>query len=111
MSGSLTLIQAIALAGGATPEAYLNNVAILRGPIAHPRIAVFAVDAILHGKAPDVRLEPSDIVYVPYSPNRVLTRYMNLILDTFVRTVGVNEGAYAASGKSAPVGVGVNVSP
>jgi hypothetical protein len=86
-------------------------VAILRGPLAHPQIAVFAVDAILSGKAADVRLESNDIVYVPYSPNRLLSRYVKLILDTFVRTVGVNEGAYAVTGKSTPVGVGVNVSP
>ena len=108
---SLTLIQAIALAGGADPEACLSGVAIVRGPLAHPRIAVVPVDAILHGKAPDVRLEANDIVYVPHSPNRGLTRYVNLILDTFVRTVGVNEGAYAITTKASPVGVGVNVSP
>jgi len=111
MTGALTLIQSIALAGGTVPEACLSNVAILRGSLAHPQIAIFPVDAILHGKAPDVRLEANDIVYVPYSPNRVLFRYANLILDTFVRTVGVNEGAYAVTGKSSPVGVGVNVTP
>jgi len=41
----------------------------------------------------------------------VLTRYVNLILDTFVRTVGVNEGAYAISSKSRPISVGVNLTP
>ena len=111
MGGSLTLVQAIAEAGGPDLEACLSNVAVLRGSLAHPAVAIFAVDAILHGKAPDVRLEPNDIVYVPYAPNRVLTRYVNLILDTFVRTVGVNEGAYAVTGKNTPVGVGVNLTP
>jgi protein involved in polysaccharide export with SLBB domain len=111
LAGSLTLIQAIALAGGTVPEACLPNVAILRGSLAHPQIAIVAVDMVLHGKAPDVRLEPGDIIYVPYSPQRVLTRYVNLVLDTFVRTVGVNEGAYAISRKSAPITVGVNLSP
>jgi protein involved in polysaccharide export with SLBB domain len=109
MTGSLTLIQAIALAGGSEPQAYLQNVAILRGSLAHPQIAVVAVDQVLHGRAPDVRLEPGDIVYVPYSPNRVLVRYMDLILDTFVRTVGVNEGAYAITDKASPVSIGVNI--
>jgi polysaccharide biosynthesis/export protein len=70
-----------------------------------------AVDQVLHGRAPDVRLEPGDIVYVPYSPDRVLVRYVNLILDTFVRTVGVNEGAYAINSKATPVSVGVNLTP
>jgi polysaccharide export outer membrane protein len=50
-------------------------------------------------------LAPQDIVYVPHQPYRVLTRYVNLILDTFARTVGVNEGARAASGEAGPVGV------
>jgi len=111
MAGPLTLIQAIALAGGTEPEACLSDVAILRGSLSHPQIAVVPVDAILHGKAPDVRLEANDIVYVPVSPNALLARYVNLILDTFARTVGVNEGAYAITGKSSPVGVGVSVTP
>ena len=109
MAGSLTLIQAIALAGGSDPQAYLQNVAILRGSLSHPQIAVVAVDKVLLGRAPDVRLEPGDIVYVPYSPNRVLNRYVMLILDTFVRTVGVNEGAYAITDKATPVSIGVNI--
>jgi protein involved in polysaccharide export with SLBB domain len=111
MAGALTLIQAIALAGGTEPRACLPNVAILRGSLAHPDIAIVDVDLVLHGKAPDVRLEPGDIVYVPYTPQRVLLRYMDLILDTFVRTIGVNEGAYAVSGKSTPISVGVSISP
>jgi polysaccharide biosynthesis/export protein len=111
MAGQLTLIQAIALAGGTVPHASLPNVAILRGSLAHPQIAIVDVKQVLHGKAPDVRLMPDDIVYVPYTPERILLRYMNLILDTFVRTVGVNEGAYAITNKATPVSVGVNISP
>lgn len=111
MAGALTLVQAIALAGGTEPRACLPNVAILRGSLAHPNIAIVDVNQVLHGKAPDVRLEPGDIVYVPYTPERVLLRYVDLILDTFVRTVGVNEGSYAVSGKSTPISVGVNLTP
>jgi protein involved in polysaccharide export with SLBB domain len=111
MSGSLTVVQAIALSGGTERDACLTNVAILRGSLAHPQIAVVAVDQILAGKAPDVRLEASDIVFVPSAPERVLTRYVNLILDTFARTVGVNAGARIISGNAAPIGIGVNISP
>ena len=111
MSGSLTVVEAIALAGGTVPGACLPNVAILRGSLTHPEIAIVAVDSVLHGKAPDVRLEPGDIVYVPYKPERVLLRYANLIIDTFVRTVGVNEGAYTINSKAQPLTVGVNLSP
>jgi protein involved in polysaccharide export with SLBB domain len=111
MAGSMTLIQAIALAGGTVPYACLANVAILRGSLAHPQVAIVAVDQVLKGKAPDVRLEAGDIVYVPYTPERVLERYVNLILDTFVRTVGVNEGAYTINSKATPIAIGVNISP
>jgi len=110
MAGTLTVIQAIALAAGTEREACLSDVAILRGSIAHPKIAVVAVDQILAGKAPDVKLEPGDIVYVPYKPQRVLDRYVNLILDTFARTVGINAGARIVSGNSTPIGIGVTVS-
>ena len=111
MSGALTVVQALALSGGTERDACLTNVAIVRGSLAHPQIAIVAVDQILLGHAPDVRLEPNDIVFVPYAPERVLTRYVNLILDTFARTVGVNAGARIITGNAAPVGVGVNVSP
>ncbi|MCX6950775.1 MAG: SLBB domain-containing protein [Verrucomicrobia bacterium] len=111
MTGPLTVVQAIALSGGTDREAILSNVAILRGSLAHPQIAIVAVDEILLGRASDVRLEPGDIVFVPFAPQRVLTRYVNLILDTFARTVGVNAGARVISGASAPIGIGVNISP
>ena len=111
MTGSLTVVQAIALSGGSEREAFLSNVAILRGSLAQPQIAIVPVDRILRGLAPDVRLEPGDIVYVPYTPQRVLSRYVNLILDTFARTVGVNAGVRTISGDTAPIGIGVNVSP
>ena len=111
MAGPLTLVQAIALAGGTVPGACLPNVAILRGSLVHPQIAIVAVNQVLKGKASDVRLEPGDIVYVPYVPERTLIRYANLILDTFVRTVGVNEGAYTISSKAQPLTVGVNLTP
>ena len=111
MTGPLTVVQAIALSGGTERDACLSNVAILRGSLAHPQIAIVAVNEILRGQAPDVRLEPGDIVFVPYAPERGLTRYVNLILDTFARTAGVNAGARAISGNAAPIGIGVNVAP
>ena len=111
MTGALTVVQAIALSGGTDRDAVLSNVAVLRGSLAHPQIAIVAVNEILAGKTSDVRLEPGDIVFVPYAPERVLTRYVNLILDTFARTVGVNAGARAISGSAPSVGIGVNVSP
>lgn len=95
--GQATLISAIAGAGGTGPNAYLSHVAVVRGGVSNPAIAIYDYKAIVTGQAPDVRLEPSDIVYVPRTPYNVLTRYLDLIVSTFVRTVGVNAGARAAN--------------
>jgi polysaccharide export outer membrane protein len=106
-SDSMTLISAISRAGGALTNGYLTHVAIVRGSLSEPKVAVVDYRAIIKGAATDVRLEANDIVYVPNSPYQTLTRYLDLILSTFVRTIGVNEGARAVSSGAAPVGVNV----
>jgi protein involved in polysaccharide export with SLBB domain len=107
-TGGQTLVQAIAEAGGILPrESHPSEVAVVRGSLAEPKVAIVDLKEILSGQTPDVLLEAQDIVYVPHSPYRVLTRYVNIILDTFARTVGVNEGARAVSGSATPVGVNV----
>ncbi len=97
MPGQATLVSAIAAAGGTGPNAHLTNVAVVRGGVTNPAIAIYDLKAIVSGQEPDVRLEPNDIVYVPRTPYRVLARYLDLIVTTFVRTVGVNAGARAAN--------------
>jgi protein involved in polysaccharide export with SLBB domain len=110
-SDEITLVQTIASAGGTIPDAYLSHVAIVRGSLTHPTISIVDYQAVVRGQAPDVVLEPHDIVYVPFTPYRTLTRYMNLILETFVETVGVNEGAHAVNSNSTSVGATVQVTP
>jgi protein involved in polysaccharide export with SLBB domain len=105
----ITLIQTIASAGGTIKDAYLSHVAIVRGSLAQPTISIVDYQAIVKGAASDVFLEPHDIVYVPYTPYRTLTRYMDLILQTFAQTVGVNEGAHAIDSNAGQVGVSVQV--
>jgi polysaccharide biosynthesis/export protein len=105
-TSQLTLTQAVASAGGTIKDAYVSGVAIVRGSLSEPKLAVMDYQEIMHGHAPDVLLEPNDIVYVPFTPYRTLTRYTNLILDTFVRAVGANEGSRAVDRNSS---VGVNV--
>jgi polysaccharide export outer membrane protein len=110
-TAQLTLARAVANAGGTIKDAYLSHVAIVRGSLTQPQVAIVDLNAIQHGQAPDVALESDDIVYVPYTPYRVLTRYVDMILDTFVRTIGVNEGARAVTREAVPVGVNVPVGP
>ena len=104
-----TLMSAIAVAGGPVKNAYLSHVAIVRGSLSKPQIAVVDFNDILHGKATDIILEPRDIVYVPLSPYRQLSKYADLILTTFVRAIAINEGARAGAGNVGPAGVSIGV--
>ena len=101
----MSLAAAIAQAQGTMKDAYLSHVAIVRGSLTQPKIAVVDYNAVTRGESPDVLLEPGDIVYVPFSPYRTLERYTMLILNTFVSTVAINEGARAVSRNVVPVGV------
>jgi len=103
----MSLVAAIASAQGTIKDAYLSHVAVVRGSLTKPEIAVVDYKAITHGEVPDVLLEPGDIVYVPYVPYRTLERYANLILNTFVSTVAINEGARAVTRNVVPVGVSI----
>jgi len=103
-----TLASAIAAAGGPNRNSYLSHVAIVRGSLSKPQIAVVNFEDIMKGKATDVLLEPRDIVYVPLSPYRYLTKYADLIVTTFVRAIAINEGA-RAGGATQPAGVSIGV--
>lgn len=116
----LTLISVLAAGGGLvkydvlargdagpfTKDAYLSHIAIVRGSLATPQISVVDYGAIIKGRAPDVQLEPGDIIYVPNSPYTTLKRYLNMIVNTFVTTVAANEGVRAGGGN---IGVEVSV--
>jgi protein involved in polysaccharide export with SLBB domain len=91
-------------------DAYLSHVALVRGSLAAPQITVVDANAIMRGRAPDVRLEPGDVIYIPNSPYTTLKRYLNLIVNTFVTTVAANEGIRAAGGTTSGVSVVVPVS-
>jgi polysaccharide export outer membrane protein len=105
----VTLLSAIANARDLRPDALADRVLIVRGSLTEPRVAVVNFSAILHGRAPDVVLEPSDIVWVPDSAWHDLKEYAQLIVGTFVRTVAANEGARAAVKDPATVGIGIDV--
>jgi protein involved in polysaccharide export with SLBB domain len=103
------LVAAIAEAGGPIKDAYLTHVGIVRGSLDNPRIAVVDYREIVRGRNPNILLEPHDIVYVPYSPYRYITKYLDLIALTFVRAVAINEGARAVNPNALPAGVSISV--
>lgn len=103
----MSLISAIAAAEGTAKYAYLSRVAIVRGSLTRPEIAIVNYHAVVEGKAANLLLEPGDIVYVPLSPYRTLEEYADLIVRTFADTVAINEGARAVSRNVVPVGVSI----
>lgn len=91
----MTLVSAIANASGTATYAYLSHVAIVRGSLTDPTISIVDYKDIITGRAPDVALQSRDIVYVPLKPYRLLSRYADLIMTTFVSSVAINEGSRA----------------
>ncbi|MBA4150407.1 MAG: SLBB domain-containing protein [Verrucomicrobia bacterium] len=101
----MTLVGAIANVAGTYKEAYDQQVAIVRGSVSQPQIAIVNYKQIAKGQAKDVALEPGDIIHVPLEPYRHLRRYADLILNTFVTSVAINEGTRSVSRVAAPTGV------
>ncbi len=66
--GKLTLMQAISLAGGLTPEAQQRKVKLIRDTAQGRKTVEIDVQAILESRAEDLPIEPGDIIMVPESP-------------------------------------------
>ena len=72
-NGSLTVLQAVALAGGPNRTAKLNGTRIVRktnGPNGMTEMTVPLKD-MLRAKAPDVPLQANDILFIPVSGSKV----------------------------------------
>jgi len=70
-NGTLTVLQALALAGGANKTAKLGGVRIIRkGPEGMTETKV-PLKKMLEAKVPDITLEADDILFVPLSGARV----------------------------------------
>jgi protein involved in polysaccharide export with SLBB domain len=115
-SGGMTMMSAISTCSGTVKEAYLSHVAVVRGSLTEPKVAIVDYKAVLRGEVPDVLLQPDDIVFVPYEPYRYLARYVNLIVNTFASSVAINGGILAVQPKAQtttgvfiPAGSGVTV--
>lgn len=72
-NGSLTVLQALALAGGTNKTAKLGGARIIRkGPNGAMTESKVEIKKMLEAKAPDVTLQADDILFVPVSGGRVL---------------------------------------
>lgn len=71
-NGSLTVLQALALAGGTNHTAKMNGVRIIRKTPSGMTETRVALKRILEAKTPDVTLQADDILFVPLSGARVV---------------------------------------
>jgi polysaccharide biosynthesis/export protein len=71
-SGHLTVLQAIALAGGTTRTAKLGAARIIRKTPAGMTETPVQLKKILEAKAPDLPMQPDDILFIPTSAGRIL---------------------------------------
>lgn len=114
----LTVAAAVASAYGTINGAYMHHVTVVRGSLTNPQVAVVDYKSVIRGEAPDIALQPKDIVYVPFSPYRYLVKYVQLAIDTFVSSAAINAGSATigvpvtgAAGVFIPVGSGVQIIP
>lgn len=71
-SGNITVLQALALAGGTTRTAKLSGARIIRkGPQGMSETSVL-LKKMLEAKAPDMPLQADDILFVPTSTGKVI---------------------------------------
>jgi protein involved in polysaccharide export with SLBB domain len=102
----VTLVSVIAAARDVLPGAHSSRILIIRGSLSQPEVFTANLSDILGGRAPDIPLQPRDIVWVPAAPWSDLQRYAKMVITTFVRTVAANEGAHFAvpgAAKVAPI--------
>lgn len=106
---TMSVAAAIASVGGTIKYAHKAQVAVVRGSLAEPKIAIVDYGAILKGQALDMKLERGDIVYVPFSPFRKVGQIAEVILNQFVSAIALNEGTRAVARNTGPIGVSVGV--
>jgi len=71
-NGTMTVLQALALAGGTNKTAKLGGARILRkGPDGGVTETKVEIKKMLEAKAPDVTLQADDILFVPISGRKV----------------------------------------
>jgi polysaccharide export outer membrane protein len=64
---NLTVLQAISLAQGLNPNASLDNAKLIRRTAQGPQEQPLPLKKMLAAKAPDIKVQPDDIIFVPKS--------------------------------------------
>jgi len=85
MNDNLTVLQALALAGGNTPMAALDKAQVVRQVKGTRESVPISLKRILNGRDKDIRLQPEDILFIPSSAGKnAVSRSMQAILQAAV---------------------------
>jgi polysaccharide biosynthesis/export protein len=85
LDGDVTLLQAIARAGGVLPSANTDSVLLIRSRDDEgTEVRKISIDSILHGQAPDVYLRRRDVVYVPRSDIAQVGQFVDQYINAIV---------------------------
>lgn len=94
----LTLIKALATAGGIQPTAFRHGLLLVRGigqGCRPPEVARVDLMEIIHGRAKDFHLQPYDVIWVPKSPWKKIGEYAQIAVVSAISTIAVQEAAAA----------------
>jgi len=81
-SNGLTILQALALAQGATTTSALNSSRLIHKTEEGPKETPIQLKKILEGKAKDLRLEADDILFIPHSAGKAAMQGMTTVLQS-----------------------------
>ncbi len=81
-NNGLTILQALALAQGATTTAALNRSKLIHKTDEGPKETLVYLKKILEGKAEDLKLQADDILFVPHSASKAAMQGMSTVLQT-----------------------------
>jgi polysaccharide export outer membrane protein len=82
-NSGLTVLQALAMAQGANGTAKLDNTLLMRKTAEGQKEIPILLSQVMSAKAPDVKLQADDIVFIPHSAGKAAARRtMEAILQT-----------------------------
>ncbi len=94
----LTILSAIASAGGPTQDAVVTRAMIVRGGNNNPQVSVVDIQSLMRGQSADLLVKPGDIVWVPRTLWTNIRNYTETVLTTAAQTIAVQEGVFGQGG-------------
>lgn len=89
LTGETSALRAIAEQGGFTSRAWKKRILVIRGSLSSPQTFVVDADAVLSARAPDLKLQPGDIVYVHYRPWIKAEEILDLAVTSFIQSATI----------------------